>query len=363
MTALVRSARGGVVVALVAMLALLVAACGSDPTATPTPDLFPTDNIVAMPGVDVNEIARLYAAAKEEGEVNIVELSDVYPRLDGFTARFPGIKVTSVPTASGERTSVVIAQAQAGNVTADLVEASGGVASPLVERGLMDETVDWAGLGYSPDQIFAGMGIHSDIAILHAYNTDLVDPEDVPKTLDDFKDPRWEGKVVGHTFGFPAGIAYLGLGKTDEEVTKIATDVFNAADITLSNSPAELLGTGEFELFISAALFFTFGQQDKGAPVDWFHTPGCCGVSRIGFSVLKEAPHPNAARLFAYWVRTPEAQDALHSISNRALASGSGVDNKTSRIVASLDIPYENGDNWAERGRLTGVIIGALQDQ
>ena len=340
----------GLVVLTVSM-ALLLAACGDDPT--PTPD--PTET--------------LYQAARGEGSVVILTNDDVYTRAAtrGFNARYPGISVGLETGSPTERAAKVIAMERAGRFTVDVMMGSGRDVEPVVSRGLTlgPGEIDWNALGYPDDLIHAEghLGLHWDFVYAHAYNTDLVNANDLPDTLAGFQAAEWKGKLVSSPFLYPAGMAFVSLSRGEDVGVKLAKDVFDAAEITLSNSYIELVENGEFPINLFSSITNVVASQRRGANVGFFFTPDM-GTARLGMVILKDAPHPNAAKLFAQWLASEEGRTAMWDENANALVAGPYT-TPMSQIVADqgVQLVLESDENWRERARLTGSVREAVIGQ
>ena len=376
--------RVGTLAVVALMLALVLAACGGDdpapaspaaapaaaaavprstplPTPTTVPAAAPAKK-AAAPAPAIEDV--LYAAALAEGgEIIILDGDDVYERIAarGFTDRFPGIKFSTEGARPTERSAKLIAQSQAGRIDVDMFSGSARDAEPVISRGLIAGAgeIDWDELGYPADLVQADghLGIVWDFVYAHEYNTDLVDPADLPKKLTDFLDPRWKGKITASPFLYPAGFAFVALEQGEEATVALAKNVFDTQGITLTNSYLQLVESGEFAIAMYSSVNNTLNAQAAGAPVGFFFTEDM-GTARLSVGLVKDAPHPNSAKLFFWWLNTEEGQQANLDEVSRARATGPGVDNQVSNIIADQNVALvlENDDNWQERARLTGAV-------
>ncbi|CAN5491046.1 ABC transporter substrate-binding protein [soil metagenome] len=128
-------------------------------------------------------------------------------------------------------------------------------------------------------------------------NTRIVKPEDEPKTWADLLDPRWKSKMLSDDFRALGGggvlfyVLYEKLGQPFLE--KLATQ-----DIKFSREiPAnqKRIARGEMPLYLPVSM--TSIPELKGLPVKFIAPKE--GMPYIGYdlALLKNAPHPNAARL------------------------------------------------------------------
>jgi ABC-type glycerol-3-phosphate transport system substrate-binding protein len=114
-------------VGIVIVSTLLLAACGSDPTATPVPTPTatapPADEPTPTPDPFLAEWAELVAAAQEEGEVVTFICCgvgrSVSERIPEFEAEF-GIKWTNSTGSSFQQSPKILAEREAGKYTLDV---------------------------------------------------------------------------------------------------------------------------------------------------------------------------------------------------------------------------------------------------
>ena len=351
-------------VALIALLAiaLVAAACGADPTATPTATSPAAATATPTGPTDDPFINDLYEKAKVEGALNLMMDNDNFEAIGNgpFAAMFPGITVSVEVASTPERPAKVIAQYQANRVTTDMVNSSAGVAAGLIDRGYvqgLDET-DWPRLGFD-GQYLQGDGhspIYYDFVYAHTYNADEFSPSDFPTDLADFLDPKWKGKLAVDSFLFFFGMGFVGLSEGEEGAKQLAKQILDDADAVVSSSYRDLVNTGEKPVALFSSVDRTIVEQRKGNNVDYFFT-GTHGVARISAPILTDAPHPNAARLFMWWMGTPEGQQALFD-EQASIRAGLELNNPIVDAInaSGANIVYEDSVNFVERSRIAGAV-------
>src|SRR6267142_443439 len=143
-----------------------------------------------------------------------------------------------------------------------------------------------------------------------AYNTNLVKPEDAPKSFADLLDPKWAGKMVkGHP-------AYSGtiMTATFQMVRELGWDYYEklskqrVMQVQSSTDPPKKLALGERAVMADGNEYNVVLLKEAGQPVEPVYptegTPTISGPTGI----FTTAPHPNAARLFQAWLHTRETQ-------------------------------------------------------
>ena len=102
----------------------------------------------------------------------------------------------------------------------------------------------------------------------------------------------------------------------------------------------------------------------EGNPIAQFWNPGL-GVNLFSNMVPNDAPHPNAARLFAAWATSREASRlSYEAIGQGWAAYGHGPEGLVSGQFAEIDLVYESPSIFAERGANTRTfeerVFGAV---
>jgi iron(III) transport system substrate-binding protein len=260
---------------------------------------------------------QLIEAANKEGKVVLYSAMDlpVGEKLGkAFEAKYPGIQV-QVERAGSERLFQRIAQEFASGIhAADVVNSSdashfipwkqNGWLAPFVSEDIAKYfPVDYR----DPDGMFATTRLYlSSIA----YNTNLVKPDDAPKSFADLLDPRWAGKMVkGHP-------AYSGtiMTATFQMVRELGWEYFEklskqrVMQVQSSTDPPKKLSLGERAVMADGNEYGVVLLKEAGQPVEPVYptegTPTISGPTGI----FATAPRPNAARLFQAWLHTREAQ-------------------------------------------------------
>jgi iron(III) transport system substrate-binding protein len=129
-------------------------------------------------------------------------------------------------------------------------------------------------------------------------NKAMVKPADEPKSWKDILDPKWTGKILSDDYRALGGGAVFFVvmndtfGKEFHEKLAAQKPVFSR---DIANSERRV-ARGEYPLYIPFSLQDT--NNLKGLPVKPIVPAEGRPYVRFDLSVLKNAPHPNAARLF-----------------------------------------------------------------
>jgi ABC-type Fe3+ transport system substrate-binding protein len=145
-------------------------------------------------------------------------------------------------------------------------------------------------------------------------NTDLVPAGTEPRTFADLLAPRWKGRMgwsgrasTSSAPGFVGAVfAAIGEDKGREYLKALAKQ--DVAPVTVS--ARQLLDqtiAGEYAIAIEILNNHAAISRAAGAPVAWAPLEKSL-VAMSVISATREAPHPNAARLFLDFVMSPEGQ-------------------------------------------------------
>ena len=279
---------------------------------------FATRVAAAPPAEPVTQA--LIDAAKKEGKLAFYTAMDLpvgeaFAR--AFEAKYPGIAVR-VERSGAERVFQRIGQEMGSNIHAvDVVNTADGAHIIVWKRNgwlapYLPEDVarHFPAQYHDPD----GMSALTRVWLSSlGYNTNLVKPEDAPKSFADLLDPKWMGKMV------KAHPAYSGTIMT--ATFQIARDLGwgyleklakqKIMQVQSSTDPPKKLALGERAVMADGNDYNVIQLKEAGQPVEVVYpaegTPLVTGPS----AVFASAPNPNAARLFQNWLHSLEAQQLL----------------------------------------------------
>jgi iron(III) transport system substrate-binding protein len=268
-------------------------------------------------------IEELYKKAlKEEGVLNCycslaqINAEKIYPV---FEKRFPGLRINHVDATSDKLSARAITEARGGKTIADVVEFGLEDINKIYEQGLILERVPPEAAAYPANLKGAYWTANNLIFFVGAWNTDKVKKDEAPKSLDDFGDPRWKGRLIAEPRDYEILVALNHKHKSLEKARAVLARIAaNNVEFHKGHSQlAELLVAGQ-----AAACFTCYShhypeRKRKGAPVDYMLTEGAAGI--IAVAVMKNAPHPNTAWLFNRWAASEEGQ-AVYSKGGRTPA-------------------------------------------
>ena len=262
----------------------------------------------------------LVEAAKKEGKVVWYAAMDlpVSERVArGFEAKYPGIAVRIERTGS-ERQFQRLAQERAANIyAADIINASDAAHFVAWKRnGWLEPYVPeevarlYPPEHRDPDGLFATSRVY---VVSLGYNTDLVKPEDAPKSFMDLLHPKWMNKLV------KAHPAYSGtiMTSTFQMARELGWEYFEklakqkVLQVQSSVDPPNKLALGERHVMADGNDFNLVTHKEAGKPVEIVYPTEGAPLIVCPNAVLKSAPSPNAARLFQSYLFSREGQQVL----------------------------------------------------
>jgi iron(III) transport system substrate-binding protein len=303
--------------------------------------------------------AKLIAAAKAEGSVNWyfgLTGASVPPIVAAFEKQYPGITVNVTSNSASFVQAQFLTEAQAGNVHADDVSVGYSIFyTQINDSGYtlpMDKVIPGFSTKYPADYLEGGglTGIWTATPNGFAYNHDLVPASHRPTTFKDLEDPIFKGHIV--TPDPNDSITYEGiwdfliqtLGETGAK--KI---VANLQKTEYTSFPTELapVAAGSAWVALMAGQATVAPLVAAGAPMTYV-TPEQVTGSAYGNAVAKKAPHPNAAKLFAYWLYSAAGQKAVAGIT------GGGGPLVPSTLPAKFVLP--NFDAAGDKDKINALL-------
>jgi iron(III) transport system substrate-binding protein len=274
--------------------------------------------------------ASYYDAAKGEGKLVLYGVGNATlynPVRDVFMKRFPGVQLEGVDQRGRESREKVIAEQQSRNYVADVVISGVSTQTELHQAGALDQYQP-AGLDQVlPELVTPGLPSAPRTVTIFtmAINTQLVPSAEEPKTWPDLLDPKWKGKLAmdDPRGSGPGGTIISGIEALyglDISPKLAAQNLFFA---TQAGPIWTSLARGEYAVFLSAGHTDAIAQRKAGAPIKLLKPSDGVGVTQISQSVVKNAPHPNAAKLWIEWSLSEEGQAVLAQQGYATVRKGS----------------------------------------
>ena len=276
----------------------------------------PNDALYMYKGADRNQ--KLLDAAKKEGTLNLyTSLSggESGPLLAAFEKKY-GIKVVLWRALGLQVAQRAVAEGQGGRNNFDVIETNASNVEQVAREKLLSEFYSPTFADLPPEAFPANRLWVSDRFnfLVVAYNTNKVRREDLPKDYTGFLDPKWKGQLSiesSNVEWMATIIKKMGV----EKGTKFFRDLaamqpqMRLGHILL----AQMVGAGEVPVALTVYNGEVESLKRKGTPIDWVAVDPVVGRP-LGMGVARNAPHPNAALLFADFVLSSEGQELFSAM-------------------------------------------------
>jgi iron(III) transport system substrate-binding protein len=271
---------------------------------------------LAWQPASAQSLDELYAKAKEEGELTwytshaAAEVMEAFG--NGFTKKYPGVKVNVVRSTAQVAFQRLMQDLQNQQANCDVLSSTdiGHFDKLKADGQLLQYTPENAAevydafKGLDPDGFYH---VTSSGMVTLTYNSEIVSDEEAPKNWPDLLDPKWKGKVsVGH----PAYSGYVGtwvvtmrklygwdyfekLEKNDPRIGRSINDT-----VTMLTAKESSVAAGpDATTAMSAA---------RGNPLKISYPTDGALLMIAPSGIPKNAPHPNAAKLFMNFLLSQE---------------------------------------------------------
>jgi iron(III) transport system substrate-binding protein len=310
------------------------------------------------------EWEKTIAAAEREGQVTpyIFDAGPVtVETIQAFEKSYPKIKVNQLRARGSDLGPRIIAERRAGKYLVDVFTGGKGTAHATLYIGktlepikpllilpeILDETKWWQGRHKYVDPegkyIFVFVGNGGGVNI--NYNKQLVNPKEFTSYWD-LLNPKWKGKIVAtdpRTRGMDTPVLFFYYH------TKLGPDfmrrLYGEMDVTIARDyrqPVDWLATGKFAICIPCVSDEMDGAMRQGLPVAQIYNlkeGGTLTSSGGTLSIMNQAPHPNAAKVFINWLLSREGQAQVQKGRKDRPGTGS---NSLRVDIPKDDVPQEN---------------------
>jgi iron(III) transport system substrate-binding protein len=209
----------------------------------------------------------------------------------------------------------VMNEARAGRMQADVFDGTGATAS-LKKEGIVAKWIPENAKRFPKEYIDAeGYWVATNLYVLTpGYNTELIKKGTQPKTFQDLLDPKYKGKIAWNsTSSSSAGPGFVGIvldTMGDEKGKAYLRELAKQQPAGLAVAARQVLDqviAGEYAIALNIFNNHAVISAAKGAPVEWIPMDPALGVLSV-ISVTKDAPHPNAGRLFVEFLMSEDGQ-------------------------------------------------------
>jgi len=262
----------------------------------------------------VESLEELYEKAKKEGGkltlYAALSQKSMEVILPAFTKRFPGITIDHFDATADKLVARHVAELRGGRVLADVFGGALPYMAQMAEQKLIEPIALPEAATYPP-QLKSEHWVATDTQFyIIGWNTQLVKKGEEPKGFEDLANVKWKDALMGEPRDYQL---LIGLAKRKYNSDDRAIDLFkriaaNQVEFHRGHSQlAEFLVAGQRSVCFTCYAHHFPPRMKKGAPIQSLLTEG---VGEVGgaVSILKGAPHPNTAMLWARWAISEEGQ-------------------------------------------------------
>lgn len=338
----------GIMLRLVAgalLLAMLAGCTKEAPAPTPpvTPpkpaEMTPYDKAMAdWPAVE--------AAARKEGQVVIYGTfndDDMKSTRDFFAQNYPEIKLQYVQGRAADTQARLKAEQASGAYIGDVVGGTGATTlvdiskwgfADFVPPEVLNPNIKWI---FDPLQYRKTQNLPLIWTCLNPWgmivNNKLLSPAEQPKSFKELADPKWKGKIIiddpttagNGQFWFTFMMKMYG----EDYLKKVLVD--NKATLTRDRGTMPMqVARGDFLVSVASAPKDSLSvllQPGVSDLAKFIYAQEGAGFSVLGGGVVKNAPHPNAAKLVVNFWLSQKGQEVLaKSMDGTPIRPGVNVD-------------------------------------
>jgi iron(III) transport system substrate-binding protein len=293
---------------------------------------------------------QLIEKAKKEGRVVIystLTIKDSQVLAAAFQKKY-GIKAVFWRGVSDKIVQRALTEAGTWRHEVDVIEMNATQMELLYRERILEEFYSPAFKDIPPEFIPKHKHYAADrlVFLVMAYNTRLVKPEDVPNSYADLLHPKWIGKL-GIEATDVEWLAAVVKAMGEEQGLKFFRKLAGmkphmcASHILI----AKLVAAGKIPLVLTAYNNNVETLKKEGAPIEWKPLQPAFGrPSAVG--LIKQAPHPYAALLFADFLLSKTGQEVIKELNR--VPSSLAVDSRLNKFNYELIDPVISLDEQAE---------------
>ncbi len=262
--------------------------------------------------------AALIEAARKEGSVTwyTTQIINQFarPAADAFEKKY-GIKANYLRADSNQVALRIVNESKAGRTMVDVFD--GTTVTPVLKKeGLVLQWVPESARRFGPQYIDKdGYWIATNLYVLTpGFNTSLVPKGTEPKNWNDLLDPKWKGKMAWNSSSSTSAgpgfiglvLAELGQEKGLEYIKALAKQDVAGLKVAARQVLDQVIA-GEYPIALEIFNNHAVISAQQGAPAAWIPMNPSLAVLSV-LSIMKEAPHPNAAKLLVEFLASEEGQ-------------------------------------------------------
>ena len=261
----------------------------------------------------------LVQAARKEGKVvwhTSLALASSTAISHYFRNKYKDIEVEVHRNGSQRVLQRFMQETSAGIKGADIIHTSdAGHFELLKDKNLLVKFTPQAVTSFSDgfkDKAGFYYGMRATLSVM-AHNPKIVSEKDAPKTWKDLLNPKWNGKLVTAHPGYSGIIMTHVLALVNQYGWDYFRDLAkNKLHLVQSaNDPAGVVASGERPIGVNGAEYYYYKMLKQGNPLKIVYPTDGVPLVVSPVAIAKDAPHPNAAKLFTEFIFSKESQQLL----------------------------------------------------
>lgn len=296
---------------------------------------------------------KLLEKARQEGTVSVytsLAPTEAQPLVEAFEAKY-GIKVQMWRGLSDGVVQRTLTEARGRRHAVDVIETNGPEMESLAREQVLTEfhsphledippSVIPRHRQWMPDRLNF---------FVVAYNPRKVRAEDLPRTYEGFLDPKWKGRIaleatdaewmggIVRAWGEPRGMEFF------RRLAEMKPDMRKGHILLV-----QLIAAGEVDVGLTSYYANAASAKRRGAAVEWAPIEPVIARPQ-GIGIARNAPHPNAALLFADFMLSPQAQGMLASQGRLPISRAVKTDvSAVTYVMSDPAVILDENDKWQQ---------------
>jgi iron(III) transport system substrate-binding protein len=275
--------------------------------------------------------AELLDKARAEGRVVLYSCpgrENVEPVVREFERLYAGVKVQVTYGKGSQLQEKIRSEGRAGKPTADIHSCGWNGLYQFGLEGHLDKYPSPQLSQFEPSALDkSGLTLpHSAHIYGLVVNTRWVSAEETPRSWADLADPKWKGKLaIQDPRPGGGGFSWFVQTLTDPNLGESYLRKMAQQKIFLGRTNDlvySLLARGEYFVHIAGTEERASAEAPKSAPVKFLKPRDGAFYTRVSFGLVKNAPHPNAAKLYIDFALSEAGQKAVAETGYLPLRKG-----------------------------------------
>ena len=299
-------------------LAMTLAACGSSSGKAGT------SSSPSAGQTSTQSTAELAAAAAKEGSLTWYTTftdADVQPMVAAFNKAYPDVKVNALRLSADKIPPRVLTEQKGGKYNADVVSGDSPQVAQLLQAGALQpyDATDESPLPAALELPDGYRSVVYAVTTVIAYNPTALKQKGLtaPTSWEDLTKPEWKGQFAidpGAVNWYDSLVTAMG----HDAVLKLLTALGNNSPRLVQSATLGLTQVQSGEPIAAATAYgYKASSLKAKTPESVEFVNGNPLPSTLSLiDVVKNAPHPNAAKLFVDWMVSQPGQQAVIDVTN-----------------------------------------------